>query len=449
MIAAKSIGLVVILLFAREPGYSQANESDINLYRWKGKKTAYEKGFIVLKSGRKLEGSISANGDFSTIFYKDASGKESEFPAKSLKSFGLALAKVINETPDEYYGWKPVAVYTGEKPSGVEWSKPLPGYILLRTSEKLAGEVQFKRTEGSVSGANLRRPSGWVEYKMYDVATFGLSLTIDQLTQGGKVMFAEKERNFHPGHVVTLDGKKVTGRLAYMKLDASAGYYGVYVASAPDQPAALYKTSELNEIKQQFPGEIEAYVPENESTLKVQAIEGLARNGYIVTRAGEKKEGLITPKTESALWFFKEVSFKDDQGIETLYNAVNPLDHFVQNGDKGEVKFTFYDGVFNQVIHDGEPYMYFRNPRPTAKNELVKGLSATVGDTINLYKKEYIFLNRKTRRVVVVHNGNYASASRDFLMNCASFYSLDKKKQTWLTKMDNAREALQFMNDCK
>lgn len=445
---------ILPLMIVGFPCLAQTNESSTTLYQWKGKKTTFDKGYVVMKTGQRLEGSISATENFAMIIYKDANGKESEFPARSLLAFGLSMPNAIGETPDEFYRWGALGSFLTKDEKGlqiwVDLSKAVPGYIKLRTGNILIGAIQLRKSNGLVDEIKIFGSSGKEKYGLYEVSAYGIDLTVDQITKGGKATYAEKERNFHPGYVVTLDGIKKEGKLAYMKVvEASAEYYGVFVAGQSGS-VVLYPKSGLKEIVQNIPEEMEAFVPETADVLDVQAIKSISRNGFIMTLDGKKFEGRVTHKKAPALWFSKEVVFTDDKGAETIYNATNPLDFFFQTTDDGNTKYICYGGVFVEVIVDGPKYVYFRSPTPGKKNEFVKELSSTLSDkTVSVYKKEYILFNTETRKGVPVDIGNYRAEAYDLLMGCMSFYSLDKQVKDKLTKMDNVKEALAYLNDCK
>ena len=85
------------------------DESPPEYYQWNGKKTEFQDGYIVLRSGKRLEGAISVKRDKSEITLKDATGKKITFdsPATSLLAFGLIIPQIaVSETPMELYNWR-------------------------------------------------------------------------------------------------------------------------------------------------------------------------------------------------------------------------------------------------------------------------------------------------------------------------------------------------------
>src|SRR5688572_17133707 len=90
--------LAVGFILCSTTSTAQKNETPSEYYKWKGKKTEFQEGYVVLRSGKKIEGKISVKSGYSEITLLDQSGKEITFdsPVKSLAAFGL---HVVVDTP--------------------------------------------------------------------------------------------------------------------------------------------------------------------------------------------------------------------------------------------------------------------------------------------------------------------------------------------------------------
>ncbi|MFK7748983.1 MAG: hypothetical protein AB8B65_11365 [Kordia sp.] len=80
----KSILYVVVFIFAISNIQfvsAQTSETPLTDYQWKRKKTKKEAGFVVLKSGKRLEGTISLKGSTTSIseVIFEGDGKKSTF----------------------------------------------------------------------------------------------------------------------------------------------------------------------------------------------------------------------------------------------------------------------------------------------------------------------------------------------------------------------------------
>jgi hypothetical protein len=88
-----------------------------------------QSGYVVLKSGKRLEGKISLHGSSSAVneIEFEGDGKELKFPAASLKSYGLTnvnpnaststAAAAVNDSPESMYEtWRKTCTELGLVP---------------------------------------------------------------------------------------------------------------------------------------------------------------------------------------------------------------------------------------------------------------------------------------------------------------------------------------------
>ena len=114
-------GLAILLLCSLPlPSIGQTNETPDANYQWKKKNTELQKGYVVLRSGKRLEGMISLEGSPGNLesIYFEGDGKEIDFPVAALKAYGLDASEGMaaqtpagaapgskSTTPDSYYEW--------------------------------------------------------------------------------------------------------------------------------------------------------------------------------------------------------------------------------------------------------------------------------------------------------------------------------------------------------
>ena len=86
-----TISFLVLLFIFGNQVIAQTSETPLSDYTWKRGKTQPAEGFVVLKSGKRLEGTIvlkgSERGVEEVVF--EGEGKEIDFPVAALQSYGL------------------------------------------------------------------------------------------------------------------------------------------------------------------------------------------------------------------------------------------------------------------------------------------------------------------------------------------------------------------------
>jgi len=87
--------ILSLILFAGISSYGQSNESDPSLYTWKGKKTLSSPGYIVLKSGKQVNGELTLVGkpNALTQIILVENGKELKIPVSAVKAYGLGSVR--------------------------------------------------------------------------------------------------------------------------------------------------------------------------------------------------------------------------------------------------------------------------------------------------------------------------------------------------------------------
>lgn len=145
------ISLTVGFILLSTATTAQKNETPSEYYKWKGKKTEFQDGYVVLQSGKRIDGKISAKSEFSEITLLDQSGKEISLPAKSLAAFGLIVTNdksVVSKSPQILQNNSPdldIEEYTPENEDYLEVAVVegvKNGHIILINGTRMNGRIE-------------------------------------------------------------------------------------------------------------------------------------------------------------------------------------------------------------------------------------------------------------------------------------------------------------------
>ena len=255
---------------------AQTNESDPSLYTWKGKKTVASPGYIVLKSGKQVNGNLSLIGKpgaLSKIILVE-NGKELTLPLSAVTAYGLGYERSTTtngvktggisgpqcDHNPELFLWRDMGEQMGKK---IENTKPRNGYIIDRSGNRTDGELQLKRIDGRLAEFKLKASSGKMKMTPAQVANYGLTMTIAELTKNGEKTYKDEARNYHEGSVTLKDGTTKSGYLAFRKRDyinqnkpgMGYKYDGIFFTEKKDGYLKTYPSNELSYVSQKVAGE--------------------------------------------------------------------------------------------------------------------------------------------------------------------------------------------------
>ncbi len=374
----------VIFFFILNSGLAQINDTP-NLFSWKGKKTVSQKGYVVLKSDKKLDGFITLKGAVSNItgLHYSGDGKEIDFPMSALKSFGVIVAENSNALGSVNIGAavcdhnEELFVWGGEQvvmDKVVQSTKTRKGYIIKRDGSRVEGDLQLKKSEGEIVLAKIKTPSGKQKIPFNQVSNYGLLLTIAELTKSGDKKYKDEARNFYEGEVSLLNGEIKKGLIAFKKKTyinpnkPSLGYkyQGVYFAENKDAIIKTFKYVEVKSIKHQelsyspYKG---GFVAENAmDNAKYRNKLKLFNKGTLTLFDGTKLVG------EVALVNQKSARYKSSAGVINLYDSekVKRFDVIVEGKAKA---ITNIDNKLTEEFYRGTTFLAYDNPSPTTINQ--------------------------------------------------------------------------------
>lgn len=360
------------------------NYSPLSYYTWNGKGTAKpERGFAILKSGETLDGKIRMTGDkFSgtdflveTLYFTDASGKETAYTRDQLKGYGRILPWALS--PYEVWQWSLAVV------NGAVKSKAKPGFVMLTSGKRIDGEIQISALVDNkdlefVDQISITHDGKKEKINVDDVLAFGLdNMTINAMTKNRSVTYPLEEMNFHEGSVVTKDGKEIKGFVAYQPKPKA--YYGVYFATGLDQPITIIPNDQLQRVDQNIVT-IEAFddgsaAPVNAATDKANVNTNI--NGYIISLDGAISEGTVKI-TEDNEWWANGMDFVNKEGVATTFGGTNkPISCFVTDNKI----YVQYENIFVKGETMAGPLTIYSDPFPPK----VGGIG---GDVLNFMSQD-------------------------------------------------------------
>lgn len=192
---------------------AQSNDSPAGAYQWKKGKTELQNGYVVLKSGKKMEGKISLIGSPSNVteVAYEGEGKDIKFPVASLKSYGLTDVNPnastatsggpINESPENMYEWRSMGIVMGKE---IHSTTPRAGYVVLRTGAKHEGELKLRKKAGVLEDIEVKTATGKEKFDAPQVARYGYTVSQEEVQQTN---LAKQTKSSFKGSITTSSGK--------------------------------------------------------------------------------------------------------------------------------------------------------------------------------------------------------------------------------------------------
>lgn len=379
---------------------AQVNETPMNRYVWDGKSTVPREGYVVLKSGTRMEGTVSLKGDEShvkeIILIKD--GKEIKFKPESLKAYGIKFQPLTNDTDGDLYEWVDGGVVMGKV---ITKTKSRNGYVILATGDRVEGDLSLRKTDEVFDQIILKSANGKGKYELAEVNNYGLLLTIAEMTNNGKKIRKDFALNYHEGYVALESGMKLNGWIAFKKATVpnalkpleNAIYEGIYYTPEEKGLIELVPADNVIEVMKKAGDSILYYAPMGDGTFSFQKnsedVSGISaarqlQKGRIVRTDETEEEGEVAVIFLKGSQYADKIRFRQASGIVTQLTT-DEVKSFVQiiHG-----KTQGYIGVKNRFVKldfDGNTLRLFRNPFPTSINQFKTSLaktSAEVGGSI-------------------------------------------------------------------
>lgn len=383
-----SLTLVAIAVFA----FSQTNETNASLYQWKGKKTVPQAGYIILKSGKQVNGTLTLLGKPGALtqILLVENGKELKLPTSAVSAYGLGsergavtdgvksggLYRPVCDNNEELFVWRDMGEQMGKK---IENTKPRNGYIIDRNGNRTEGELQIKRVDGQLAEFKLKGSSGKLKLTPSEVANYGLTMTIAEVTKDGEKTYKDEARNYHEGSITLTDGTVKNGWVAFGKRDyinqnkpgMGYKYDGIFFTSTKDGYLKTYSNDEIIFVSQKTPTEELKYSPYEGGFVAENALDNVTfrddlremNPGKLTLADGSRMDGDI------AKFDAKSLNYKDVSGIIKKYEATD-IDNFVVTTKEGKERTVInLKGELTEQLIQNETFWAYINPNPTTVNE--------------------------------------------------------------------------------
>lgn len=385
---------------------TQVNESEANLYDWGKKKTELQPGYVILKSGKRMDGKISLVGSPGSVkqimVLKEGSSEPIELSPESLKAYGLSISNAECETDWELFQWGMASTSTNAAGVSKQMvkSKSRNGYVILTDGKRVNGLLQIKMVNDAVSEIELESITGKNEYKCYDLKAYGLEVTMNDLTNNGKRVYKDESRNFHDGTITLNDGSVRKGYIAFKSRNyinnnrPSMGYtYGTpFFTASPTDIVMIFPTAEVTEITQGIGGVTSRFVPFDGGFVNITDLANLREKdprknfnkGELFMSDGSRWSGQLMQEKDPMHFYALSVMFKDDANKLTRIYPDQVL-KFTQELEGIPTTFIPEQGTFVEEMFRGKTFILIRNPFPTTTNEFLTGLAgatASVGGQV-------------------------------------------------------------------
>ena len=371
---------------------AQENRTDENRYTWDGKQTLPFSGYVILKSGKQMDGLLSLKGKPNEVklIVLVVNGKVIEFKPESLKAYGINAEPLVNESPEDLYEWKSAGEVMGKI---VENTKSRPGFVVLTNGNRIEGELQLRRTEGVLDLIKIKSDQGKGKYELSEVNRFGIILTIKEVTNDGKKVRKDWALNFHRGYVLNESGEKKEGFIAFknasvpnsLKPLENAVYTGIYFTETQEGILSNLETSDIVEVQKQSGDSILKYeamgdgsfmFQVNKSTSNVKLAGRMFQKGSIQIVGGTIEQGEVAQVFLKGSQYVENIRFRYPTGAVRILST-EEVERFTQTIEGKKYTFIREKKYFVQLEFEGNVFLLYRNPFPTTVNVTKTNLAKT------------------------------------------------------------------------
>jgi hypothetical protein len=435
---------------------AQANESPAGAYQWKRGKTEWQVGYVVLKSGKRMDGKISLIGSATQVneVAYEGNGKEIKFPAASLQSYGLVGINLnastsvsggpINESPETMYEWRNMGVVMNKV---ITSSTPRAGYVVLHNGTKYEGELKLRRKDGILEDIEVKTVGGKEKFDAPEVARYGYTVSQEEVAQTN---LAKQSKTAFQGTIATptgmqageitiipLEGKRYRERIIFKGSDGKLVDHTTKTISG-----FTYRGSKGREVTyvviddkfvvEQFQGKtFQVYLNPNPTTINEFAtslVKGAVSVGTSAAASAAVKKDAKKNNYETNMDSVIRVSSTED--LKTLRDQMASLAGYesaedaINNSDNESLRTNL--GALEIAIQGRE-------------------VASTPGGILN---EEWIIYNKITNEKTIVYKSKYKEQIDVLLMGCDKYFELTKPAQNDLQKWDNLAEAMKLLDNC-
>jgi hypothetical protein len=436
---------------------AQTNESPAGAYQWKRGKTELQPGYVVLKSGKRMDGKISLIGSAELVKEVEFMGDQKylTFPVASLKSYGLTNVNPnasttvgggpVNESPESMYEWRNMGTVMNKV---IESTIPRNGYVVHRDGTKYEGELKLRRKDNVLEDIEVKTASGKEKFDAKEIARYGYTISEAEVVQAKLAREQNSKRSF-PGSIITATGKTI-GEVTLMR-DPGVRNFDRIVFKDGSGTLTEYTSSTLigftyvnKGVETKYTVIENVFVPEgfngntfqlyrnpNPTTINERATSlvksavavGTSAAATAVVKADQKRNDYVS-NMDSVI----RVSSTEDLielrdrlaqvgGYETAQDAI-------ENSDNESLKANL--GALELAIQGRQA-------------------SAAPGGILNI---EWVIFNKITNEKTIVYKSQYKDQIDVLLMGCDKYLELAKPMQNDMQKWDNLANTVKFLDGC-
>lgn len=449
-----TISFLALLFIFGNQVIAQTSETPLSDYTWKRGKTQPAEGFVVLKSGKRLEGTIVLKGSESGVeeVVFEGEGKEIDFPVAALQSYGLNKSTSsdgqnntangpISDSPESMYEWRDMGVVMGKK---ITSTQPREGYVILKNGTRYDGQFKLRRKDGVLSTYQVK---GDKKYKgdVSEIARYGYTVSEASVTQEN---LAKKANKYYPGSIKTTTGDQ-KGEIA--KVSNQKFYTNKIIFKDSDGNLEEYTPNTLSSFSQVVKGERKKYVAYKDTYVEENfsgATFQMFRNPY-PTSTNKFLTGLVKQTVAAGTNAAAQAIVNKDakkNGYETT------MDSIIATSPPSEL-VGIRDGLVKLSGYTTAEELQEKSDNESLKNNISAIDLALVGYEVSsseggLLNKEWIVLNKKTGEEVVIYKSKFKELMEPLLKGCYEYLSLDRSDQRAYEKWSNMDNTLKMLDGC-
>lgn len=434
---------------------AQTNESPAGAYQWKKGKTEFQNGYVVLKSGKRMEGKISLKGSPTAVaeisFQGD--GKELDFPAASLKAYGLVgvnpnaststSSVPVNESPENMYEWRSMGIVMGKE---IHHSVPRQGYMVLRDGTRYEGELKLKRKAGVLNELEIKTETDKQKADAANVARYGYTVSQEEVEQGN---LARMTKRSLPGSIQTASGT-VNGEVTIQPAPGKR-YTEKIIFKGADGKFTEHTPQTVTGFTVVDKGREEKYMVV--SGVFVETLfSGKTFQLYLnpnPTSINKFATSLVKGATQVGTTAAASAMVKEDQKKN---NYTSNLDSIIRVSSTSQL-IAIRDAWANAAGYSNAQEAINKSDNEMLKNNLsaldlaIQGrqVAETEGGILN---EEWIFFNTITNEKTVVYKSDYRDQIEVLLMGCDKYLELTKTQQGDMRKWENLARTAKLLDEC-
>jgi hypothetical protein len=450
----KKITLNVLCLTTSLLAVAQTNDTPGGAYQWKRGKTEFQNGYVVLKSGKRMDGKISLIGAASQvteIAYK-SDDKDLTFPVGSLQSYGLMGGSTavnstsvgpINESPESMYEWRSMGIVMGKE---IHSTTPRAGYVVLKKGVRYEGQLKLRKKAGILEDIEVKTATGKEKFDAPQVERYGYTVSEAEVAQTN---LAKESKKSYQGSITLPSGKNsgeitlVPSGKRYTEQIIFKGSDGQFTKHTPQ---SIIKFDYVNNK-----GRVVTYAV-IDNMFVVEKFQGKTFQVYLnpnPTSINEFATSLAKGALQVGTSAAATAAVKKDQQKN---NYVSNMDSVIRVSSTEEL-IELRDQLANVAGYETAQDAINNSDNESLKTNLSALELAIQGRQVastpdGILNEEWVIYNKKSGEKTIVYKSKYNDQIDVLLMGCDKYIELAKPLQKDLQKWDNLEQAVELLDGC-